>query len=93
MPHISSLLQPRCGNNLRQNEDFTAFNIVSAVARHLTPEIIGKIDIAAGLYGSGAQTAVNAASPAILSALADLVDKPAAHASSPMLPQHNLPRS
>jgi hypothetical protein len=53
-----------------------AFNIVSAVARYLTPEVVGKIATASGLNGSVAQGAVNAAVPAILSALTSVVDKP-----------------
>ncbi len=53
-----------------------AFNIVSAVARYLTPEVVGKIATASGLNGSVAQSAVNAAVPAILSVLTSVADKP-----------------
>jgi len=51
-------------------------NIVSAVSRFLTPELVGKIASASGIDRSTAQSAVGACVPAILSGLSDLASKP-----------------
>lgn len=52
-------------------------NIVSAVSRYLTPDVVGRIATASGLLDSStAQKAVNAAVPAILSGLASVAGKP-----------------
>jgi hypothetical protein len=51
-------------------------NIVSAVSRFLTPELIGKMASASGLDRSTAQSAVGACVPAILSGLTELASKP-----------------
>jgi hypothetical protein len=53
-----------------------ANNIVSTISSFLTPEVVGKIASASGLDRSMAQTAVSAAVPTILSALAGVVGKP-----------------
>jgi sporulation protein YlmC with PRC-barrel domain len=51
-------------------------NLVSAISRFLTPELIGKMASVAGLDRSTTQSAVGAFVPAILSGLTDLVAKP-----------------
>ncbi len=52
-------------------------NLVSAVARFLTPDVVGKIAAASGLEDSTiARQAVNAAVPTILSGLASLAGRP-----------------
>ena len=51
-------------------------NIVSAISRFLTPELIGKMASVAGLDRGTTQSAVGAFVPAILSGLADLAAKP-----------------
>jgi hypothetical protein len=51
-------------------------NIVSAISRFLTPELIGKIASVSGLDRGTTQSAVGAFVPAILSSLADLAAKP-----------------
>jgi hypothetical protein len=53
-----------------------ANNIVSTISSFLTPEIVGKIASASGLDRSTTQTAVSAAVPSILGALANAVAKP-----------------
>jgi hypothetical protein len=51
-------------------------NIVSAISRLLTPEIVGKMASATGLDRGTTQSAVGAFVPAILSGLSDLAAKP-----------------
>jgi Bacterial protein of unknown function (DUF937)/PRC-barrel domain len=51
-------------------------NLVSAISRFLTPDLIGKMASVAGLDRGTTQSAVGACVPAILSSLADLVAKP-----------------
>jgi hypothetical protein len=51
-------------------------NIVSAISRFLTPELIGKMASVSGLDRGTTQSAVGAFVPAILSGLADLAAKP-----------------
>lgn len=51
-------------------------NIVSAISRLLTPEIVGKMASATGLDRGTAQSAVGAFVPAILGGLSDLAAKP-----------------
>src|SRR3990172_3830813 len=52
-------------------------NLVSAVARFLTPDVVGKIAAASSLEDSTiARQAVNAAVPTILSGLASLAGRP-----------------
>src|SRR5262245_52865937 len=51
-------------------------NIVSAISRFLTPDLIGKIASVSGLDRGTTQSAVGATVPAILSSLADLAAKP-----------------
>jgi hypothetical protein len=51
-------------------------NIVSAISSLLTPEVVGQIASTAGLSPAMAQTAVGAAVPSILSALANAVARP-----------------
>lgn len=51
-------------------------NIVSAMSRFLTPELIGKLASGAGLDRATAQTAVGASVPALLGALADVASQP-----------------
>jgi Bacterial protein of unknown function (DUF937)/PRC-barrel domain len=53
-----------------------ANSIMAAVSRFLTPELVGKLASASGLDRSLTQTAVGAAVPSILSALAGLVGQP-----------------
>jgi len=53
-----------------------ANSILSAVSSILTPDAIGKLATATGLDRSLAQTAIGAAVPSILSALASLVERP-----------------
>jgi sporulation protein YlmC with PRC-barrel domain len=53
-----------------------ANNIISALSRILTPDVIGKLASASGLDRALAQSAIGAAVPAILSALTGLVDRP-----------------
>ena len=52
------------------------YNLVSAVSRHLTPEVVVNIASASSLDGSGTQRAVKAAVPAILSALVNVAETP-----------------
>jgi sporulation protein YlmC with PRC-barrel domain len=51
-------------------------NLVSAISRFLTPEVIGKMASTSGLDRGTAQSAVGALVPAMLSGLADLAAKP-----------------
>lgn len=51
-------------------------NLLSAVTRFLTPEIVGKIATASGLDRSVAQKAVDASVPAVLSGLSQLASQP-----------------
>ena len=51
-------------------------NIVSAISRFLTPELIGKMSSVSGLDRSTTQSAVGAFVPAILNGLTDLAAKP-----------------
>jgi hypothetical protein len=51
-------------------------NLVSAISRFLTPDLIGKMASVSGLDRGTTQSAVGACVPAILSSLADLVAKP-----------------
>jgi uncharacterized protein DUF937/PRC-barrel domain protein len=51
-------------------------NLVSAISRFLTPELIGKMASVSGLDRSTTQSAVGACVPAILNGLADLAAKP-----------------
>lgn len=51
-------------------------NLVSAISRFLTPELIGKMASVSGLDRGTTQSAVGASVPAILSSLADLAAKP-----------------
>jgi sporulation protein YlmC with PRC-barrel domain len=51
-------------------------NIVSAITRFLSPEVVGKIASASGLERDVAQEAVNASVPAILSGLTELASQP-----------------
>jgi sporulation protein YlmC with PRC-barrel domain len=51
-------------------------NLVSAISRFLTPELIGKMASVSGLDRGTTQSAVGACVPAILSSLADLAAKP-----------------
>ncbi|MFZ1101523.1 MAG: DUF937 domain-containing protein [Hyphomicrobiaceae bacterium] len=51
-------------------------NLVSAISRFLTPDLIGKMASVSGLDRGTTQSAVGACMPAILSSLADLVAKP-----------------
>ena len=52
-------------------------NIVTAVSRFLTPELVSKVASASGFDPYMGQQAMAAAVPAILSGLADLAGKPA----------------
>ena len=49
-----------------------ATDVVSAVSRFLTPEVMGKLAAASGLDSGMARTAVSAAVPSILSGLASI---------------------
>jgi sporulation protein YlmC with PRC-barrel domain len=51
-------------------------NLVSAISRFLTPDLIGKMASVSGLDRGTTQSAVGACVPAILSSLADLAAKP-----------------
>ena len=51
-------------------------NIMSAVSRFLTPEVVGQMASACGLDPSMAQKAVNAAVPSILGGLVNVAEKP-----------------
>ncbi len=51
-------------------------NLVSAISRFLTPELIGKMASVSGLDRGTTQSAVGACVPAILGSLADLAAKP-----------------
>jgi len=51
-------------------------NIVSAISRFLTPELVGKMASASGLDRGTTQSAVSAFVPAIISGLSDLASKP-----------------
>jgi hypothetical protein len=51
-------------------------NLVSAISRFLTPELVGKMASVSGLDRGTTQSAVGACVPAILSSLADLAAKP-----------------
>jgi hypothetical protein len=51
-------------------------NLVSAISRFLTPELIGKMASVSGLDRGTTQSAVGACVPAILSSMADLAAKP-----------------
>jgi hypothetical protein len=51
-------------------------DLVSAVARYLTPEVVAKMASASGLDGSGARAAVKAAVPAILGSLVIIAETP-----------------
>jgi len=51
-------------------------NIVSAISRFLTPELIGKMASISGLDRGTTQSAVSAVVPAILGGLSDLASKP-----------------
>jgi sporulation protein YlmC with PRC-barrel domain len=51
-------------------------NLVSAISRFLTPDLIGKLASSSGLDRGTAQSAVGASVPAILNSLADLAAKP-----------------
>jgi sporulation protein YlmC with PRC-barrel domain len=51
-------------------------NLVSAISRFLTPELVGRMASVAGLDRGTTQSAVGAAVPAILSSLADLAARP-----------------
>ncbi len=51
-------------------------NLVSAISRFLTPEMIGKMASVSGLDRSTTQSATGALVPAILNGLADLASKP-----------------
>jgi len=51
-------------------------NIVSAISRFLTPELVGKMASASGLDRGTTQSAVSAFVPAILSGFSDLASKP-----------------
>jgi len=53
-----------------------ANSIIATISRFLTPEVVGRLASASGLDRSVAQTAVGAAVPSILSALAGLVAQP-----------------
>ena len=53
-----------------------AIDLVSAIGRYLTPEVVGKVASASGLSGTIAQSAVTAAVPSILSALVNMVATP-----------------
>ena len=53
-----------------------ADNIVAAVSRFLTPELVGKLATASGLDKTLAHEGVTAAVPAILSVLAGVASKP-----------------
>ena len=53
-----------------------AIDLVSAIGRYLTPEVVGKVASASGLSGTVAQSAVTAAVPTILSALVNMVATP-----------------
>jgi hypothetical protein len=51
-------------------------NIMSAVSRFLTPEVVGQMASACGLDPAMAQKAASAAVPSILSGLVDVAEKP-----------------
>jgi sporulation protein YlmC with PRC-barrel domain len=51
-------------------------NIMSAISRFMTPEVVGQMASACGLDPGMAQKAVNAAVPSILTGLADVAEKP-----------------
>jgi hypothetical protein len=51
-------------------------NLVSAISRFLTPDLIGKMASVSGLDRGTTQSAVGACVPAVLSSLADLAAKP-----------------
>jgi hypothetical protein len=51
-------------------------NIMSAISRFLTPEVVGQMASACGLDPAMAQKATNAAVPSILSSLVDVAEKP-----------------
>ena len=51
-------------------------NIMSAISRFMTPEVVGQMASACGLDPAMAQKAVNAAVPSVLSGLVDVAEKP-----------------
>jgi Bacterial protein of unknown function (DUF937)/PRC-barrel domain len=51
-------------------------NIMSAISRFLTPEVVNQMASACGLDGAMAQKAVSAAVPSILSGLVEVAEKP-----------------
>jgi hypothetical protein len=51
-------------------------DLISAISRFLTPEVVGKLASASGLDSGTAQSAVTAAVPSILSALAGVAARP-----------------
>ena len=51
-------------------------NIMSAVSRFMTPEVVSQMASACGLDPGMAQKAVNAAVPSVLSSLVDVAEKP-----------------
>jgi hypothetical protein len=53
-----------------------AIDLVSAIDRYLTPEVVRKIASTSGMGEEAAHTATRAAAPAILSALANMASKP-----------------
>ena len=53
-----------------------AIDLVSAIGRYLTPEVVGKIASASGLNGTVAQSAATAAVSTLLSALVNMVATP-----------------
>ena len=77
-----SLFQSQCNHDNAAALDIIntvrsmPYNLVSAVSRHLTPEVVVNIASASSLDGSGTQSAVKAAVPAILSALVNVAETP-----------------
>ena len=53
-----------------------SIDVLSAISRFLTPDIVGKLATASGLDSATAQTAVSAAVPSILSGLAGVAGRP-----------------
>ena len=69
-------LQVNSSGPARTKDSIMATDIVSAVSRFLTPELLGKLATASGLDSTTARTAITAAVPSILSGLAGMAGTP-----------------
>jgi hypothetical protein len=59
-----------------RNGSFMSNDLISAISRFLTPEVVGKLASASGLDSATAQSGVTAVVPALLSALAGVANRP-----------------